>query len=343
MPILVSYDDVSALGPLALTAGYQQGFGQEYAQGRERQLDRRSQDQRFLLGNTFENQRLGMQQNFAADQANQSRAFQGYEAEQNRQAQAESERSRQEYARSMDATNFAQAQSLEQQRSANDASRQAYDIQLQSDLKGVDEQRKNDLERNQFIDNAVRLGKSPQDAQREWSQIMVDKTAATGAFARRGAGGGGGGEFDSLKSMYGTMSGKDAQDAGVVTHTAITGMPGAISSYLQHLEKLPGSPAEKAAAVDRALAYTHFTASNGGYNPQQLTNAILHENDPRAKAALQAALTSQVMNSAVPVNQRQTPTTGGPGVGYGGGASVNIKPASQMTDEELLQADAQFK
>lgn len=325
MPIVVSYDAIDALGPLALTAGYQGAYGGQYAQSRERQLDRRNQDTRFLLGNTFENQRLGMQQDFAAEQANLSRGFQSSERALDREFQAGRDDVR---------------MAMEQFQAQATSQRQTEQNILESNLKGLDERRKLDLEKNAFIQNAVRIGQNPDDAEKAWARSQYEKETATGNFARRSQQG----QTSGLRGLVGTIGGNENQDAIVAANNSILGRHGAASSLIDSLRNKSGIPGgDRQLMVNNALNYIQLAAAEGGYTEEQLQMAIQGEKDPEVKAALQAAQWSLIQKKSMPVNQTASPTTGGPGVGIGGGASINIKPATEMTTEELIREAMSFR
>lgn len=327
MPVVVTYDDINALGPLALQAGYQSGYGSSYTQGRESQLNRRSQDERFLLDNTFQNQRLGQQQNFQAGQAETQRNFQGQQAQYGRDAQMQEQAMHLAAQQAAQQTGFNQDIAKAGYQDQLTTGRQTQENVLKSNLDMREAQAKQGYERQAYMQAAAGAGISPEQAAAQYNQIQMEKIGQTGGFAKHQPT-----AASAADPLLGTLSGANVQNAMLAMDR------GAGSKYLEALGRQPGPQATK--DLQRQEAINAMVA--GARNPrrmdmQTLQKLMAYETDPELRQALGAVYSERTAYGGNQAPQAPTPTTGGPGVGYGGGAApAAAKDPSQMSPQELM-------
>lgn len=351
MPIVVSYEDVGSLGTAALNAGFQSSFGQNYAQAAGQRRGQQHADTQMMMGNAFQRQNQNLQnkhdsqmqasgQEFQAGQAAQDRQMQGDQMQMRAQDQAQDnahqqaqlqatydmQRAREAEAAINDKRDFSNKilfEDLKNQYGEQEAARKMADkLKYESSL---DAQKHQDA-RNRFAQAAVRSGnaRSPEEGGLMFDHNIVEQAAKK---ARGGASGG--------KDLLGTLSGDVVQNAILAMKA---GTPGA---YMTDLE---GKGSMRELPYNQRVASSAMVAAAS--DPNETSDAQVFRAIAEAQSTGNEALTQQLQQAyrdrvAFGKNVRSNATSGGPGVGRGGGAAPYQQygqqpdPAS-MTDEELL-------
>lgn len=329
MPIVRTYDDIGALGSAALLGGAAPGF----AQGREQQLNRRSADQRFVMGEIFNRQN---QENQAQNQQDALASQAGYRA-------AETTKEQQFQASELQ-TKLAAEQKMRDTETQNKYMLDAFqsvlgqqkameliDAKHQADMKANNVKAQQDKSR--FIQEGTSSGKfaSPDEAGAAYDASMVDKTQGVGAFARH------------------PVTGNPQQDA---VFKAASRFPD--PTQRSAVYALAAGNASKFLQTTNAAILGDFKKRR--YAPQimeGLQNAMIDvARDPNAvdSVTLGRAVSQlppgQFKDQMIEVfrartawgsNQQGGATTGGPGAGLGGGmqAPAQADPSSLSNDDIL--------
>lgn len=350
MPIIVSYEDLQALGSTAFQAGFEPGYANSFQQSRESALNRRHSDTQMLMNQAFNRQNMAAQQGY--DRQRQERAYsqQSEQDRQGREFQAQMLREREGFQQQEALNKYA----LNQQESERDRQFrmefEGYQQGLQGqrnmemlDARWMQERRQQEQERSDFIARGIsaRIYNSPEEAGQAYDAAAVQRETASGAFARRGGTGSGAGK-DALGTMLGTLSGENVQGAILALQN------GRGTDYLSAVEKASigrDRPLKRREAIDAMLAYARAVPI------QQVGMMAAVETDPELKERLGLLFRDATAYGANQPPQMPRPVnpvapggvSGGPGPGLGGGIGPQTPDLSGMSDEELMRLYQQLQ
>lgn len=211
MPIVISYDDVNALGSAALQAGYQTGM----ASGGQSYLNRQQQDSQMLMGQAFQRHNQdrafqqqeslqGNQQRFAAAEVGTGREFQAGQAAADRNARLQSQQFEAQLRQSQDERDYQQQLGAMQEQDKLVGARQTANREdAQLERRAIQREKEDALTRD-FMSQGI-----PEEQARVMAaRARVEEATRTGNFApSTGRGSGGSGD------NYGTRSGTWRENA----------------------------------------------------------------------------------------------------------------------------------
>lgn len=229
MPIVVSYEDVAALGSAAIQGGYQPGL----AQGQESYRQRQSADSRFMADATLRrwqmerqyqlegNQRereygfradqAALDRGFAAARDERGYAFRGQEGEQNRQTRLQEALLEAQLRAQQDQADHGQAMEMAAFNDELLTGRQRKDDQRALANRQAMDQYEYEAAQKRFADQMGMLGIHPRDARRMFAESFAAQTMMPVARQQKLQGGAGGAQDSPL----GTYEGKEFQDGFV--------------------------------------------------------------------------------------------------------------------------------